>query len=71
MNVLRKNLLALSTLALLISMPVLADNAHHKPVAAPAAAAADMSDGEVRKIDLDAAKITLKHGEIRTSTCPR
>ena len=70
MNVLRKNLLALSTLAMLISMPVLADNAHHKPVAASAAAAADMADGEVRKIDLDAAKITLKHGEIKNLDMP-
>jgi uncharacterized cupredoxin-like copper-binding protein len=39
-------------------------------VAATAAGIADMTDGEVRKIDLDAGKLTLKHGEIRSLDMP-
>jgi len=30
----------------------------------------EMAEGEVRKIDKDAAKITLKHGEIRSLDMP-
>jgi len=33
--------------------------------ASPAAATADMATGEVRKVDKSAAKLTLKHGEIK------
>jgi Cu(I)/Ag(I) efflux system periplasmic protein CusF len=39
-----------------------------KPVAI--AAAGDMSDGEVRKVDKSAGKITLKHGEIKNLDMP-
>jgi Cu/Ag efflux protein CusF len=48
----------------------LADDAHHKPAAAAAASAADMTDGEVRKIDLEAGKITLKHADIKSLDMP-
>ena len=42
-----------------------------KPAAASTASdAASMSDGEVRKIDKDAKKITLKHGEIKNLEMP-
>lgn len=42
-----------------------------KPAAAKIASdAASMSDGEVRKIDKDAKKITLKHGEIKNLEMP-
>ncbi len=37
---------------------------------APSAAAADMSQGEVRKIDKEAGKITLKHGDLRNLQMP-
>lgn len=46
-------------------------SAHH--AATPAAAAAnsgEMADGEVRKIDKDAGKLTLKHGEIKNLDMP-
>jgi Cu(I)/Ag(I) efflux system protein CusF len=33
-------------------------------------AAADMSDGEVRKVDKSAAKVTIKHGEIKNLEMP-
>ena len=38
--------------------------------ATPFAHAADMSDGEVRKIDKETKKITLKHGEIKSLDMP-
>jgi Cu/Ag efflux protein CusF len=45
--------------------------AHHVMAqASPAAAAADMATGEVRKVDKNAAKLTLKHGEIRNLDMP-
>ena len=36
----------------------------------PAAAAVDMADGEVRKIDKENTKITLKHGVIKNLDMP-
>lgn len=41
---------------------------HGKPMAQ--AATGDMTDGEVRKVDKDAGKLTLKHGEIRNLDMP-
>ena len=48
------------------------DDKHHdkKPATAKAADTADMSDGEVRKIDKDTKKITLKHGELKNLGMP-
>jgi Cu(I)/Ag(I) efflux system protein CusF len=38
--------------------------------AIPAFAAGDMAEGEIRKVDKDAKKITIKHGEIRSIDMP-
>ncbi len=38
--------------------------------AAGAASAQDLADGEVRKIDKDNGKLTLKHGEIKNLDMP-
>lgn len=46
-----------------------ADHAAHHPAAA-SAPAADLTDGEVRRIDKAAGKVTLKHGEIRNLDMP-
>lgn len=35
-----------------------------------AAAASDLADGEVRKVDLQAQKVTIKHGEIKHLEMP-
>ncbi len=43
--------------------------AHHDPAGSPPAAAA-MATAEVRKVDKDAGKITLKHGEIKNLEMP-
>ncbi|TWO70051.1 copper-binding protein [Caenimonas sedimenti] len=48
----------------------LADHGAHQPQGAASAAAADMSEGEVRKVDKSAGKITVKHGEIKNLDMP-
>lgn len=52
-------------LAAFAVQPAIADEKHHKKshAAAPAAVGA-MADAEVRKVDKEAKKITLKHGPI-------
>ena len=41
--------------------------AHHPAASAPAA---DMTDGEVRKVDKEGKKLTIKHGEIKNLDMP-
>ena len=71
-----KTLLAISTFALLSPLSVLADDGHgkHKPAAGATggatAGAADMTDAEVRKIDVEAGKLTLKHADIKSLDMP-
>lgn len=40
---------------------------HHAPTAA---SAAGMTEGEIRKVDKEAKKLTIKHGEIRNLDMP-
>ena len=40
------------------------------PLVVAAAAMAETTEGEVRKIDKDAGKVTLKHGEIKSLGMP-
>jgi Cu(I)/Ag(I) efflux system periplasmic protein CusF len=68
-----KSLISTIVLASTLATPALAqqkaaDHGAHHPAAA--AAAADMSEGEVRKIDKDAKKLTIKHGEIKSLDMP-
>ena len=56
--------LALAVAAPAIAQPKADEHAAHHP------AAADMADGEVRKIDKAGARITIKHGEIKTIDMP-
>lgn len=44
--------------------PALAVEAHHEPKLAAATNAAQLANGEVRKVDKDAKKLTIKHGPI-------
>jgi Cu(I)/Ag(I) efflux system protein CusF len=59
-------------LALGLVAPALAQQKpdEHSSHHVAAAASADMADGEVRKIDKDASKVTLKHGEIKSLDMP-
>ena len=48
--------------ALLLALPALADKGHHKEGA--------LTQGEVRKVDKDAKKITIKHEPIQNLDMP-
>lgn len=45
-------------------------DSHHAAAPAAKAAKAEMAEGEVRKIDKEAKKITLKHGPIKNLDMP-
>jgi len=64
-----KTLLVTTLLAAtVLATPALAqqanDHAAHHPTAS------DMADGEIRKVDKEAAKLTIKHGEIKSLDMP-
>ena len=73
-----KKLNALLLVSTLLAGAVSAHAASHAgaPMGADAkkdttvAAATDMADGEIRKIDMDNKKITIKHGEIKNLDMP-
>ena len=64
--------LAASALALALPLPLPSIAAGDQKMAAAAApaTAADMADGEVRKVDVANGKLTLRHGEIRNLDMP-
>ena len=70
MNTIQR-LLTISTLAMGVALPM-ASHAQVSPnsgqTAAPAPAS--MTDGEVKKVDPDNGKITLKHGDIKNLDMP-
>jgi len=69
----RKKELMLSLLAVAtFSIPALAQQSDHSSHhgAAQIAQAAALSDGEVRKVDKDAKKITIKHGPLENLDMP-
>jgi Cu/Ag efflux protein CusF len=54
-----------------LSVPAGAQSMDHgKMPMAGAAAAADMTDGEVKKVDKDNKKLTIKHGDIKNLDMP-
>jgi Cu(I)/Ag(I) efflux system protein CusF len=68
-----KQLLTAMAFAAALAAPAMAqpkpdDHAAHHP--ATAASAADMAEGEIRKVDKDAKKLTIKHGEIKSLDMP-
>jgi Cu/Ag efflux protein CusF len=57
----------------LITLPALADATHHqgsKTIAAATQTAAALSDGEIRKVDKDAKKLTIRHGPLANLDMP-
>jgi len=71
----RKPTLLVALLLAGAALPALAqqksdDHAKHHPAAAPTTSAADLTAGEVRKVDKEARKITIKHGEIKSLDMP-
>lgn len=65
-----KLLFATLSFVLLAPLGATADDAHHRPAAAATAGAADMTDAEVRKVDVEGGKVTLKHGDIKNLDMP-
>jgi Cu(I)/Ag(I) efflux system protein CusF len=58
-------------LAVVMSTPsVRADDAHHKPAAGISQSAQALSEGEVRRVDKEAKKITLRHGPLANLDMP-
>jgi Cu(I)/Ag(I) efflux system periplasmic protein CusF len=65
--------LTIAALFVALTAPALAqqkteDHAAHHPAAA--ASAPDLTEGEVRKVDKDAKKLTIRHGEIKSLDMP-
>jgi len=52
-----------------MAQPKAEEHSAHHPASA-AAASADMTDGEVRKVDKGAKKLTIKHGAIKNLDMP-
>ncbi len=46
------------------------EHSGHHAASSPTASADDMTDAEVRKVDVDTAKITLKHADIKNLEMP-
>ncbi len=67
-----KRIAIASILALAAVLPALADAASHKKdSAAQSSAASPVAEGEVRKVDKDAQKITVRHGPIPDLDMPK
>lgn len=65
-----RNIIAAVLIAIASALPALAVEAHHEGKAAASPAAGQLAEGEVRKVDKDAGKITIKHGPIRNLDMP-
>lgn len=60
----------MKTFSSVLSIALLTAASAFAQTAAPARAMTDMVDGEVRKVDKDARKITLRHSEIKNLNMP-
>ncbi len=58
------------TVGTAVAPPAFPTEAHHEPKASREAGVRKMTEGEVRKVDEDAKKITLKHGPIQNLDMP-
>ena len=68
-----KRILGVVFAALVMGAPAAYAHDHSKFAPAPAAAAqgkGDMAEGEVRKVDKEQRKVTVKHGEIKSLEMP-
>ena len=62
-----------SIIAAALAVPALADDAHHKKgsdSAQGATQSSTMAEGEVRRVDKDAKKLTIRHGPIANLDMP-
>lgn len=63
---------AIAAIMLSLSFPlsVFAVEAHHQPAADAVAISAQLADGEVRKVDKETGKVTIKHGPLENLGMP-
>jgi Cu/Ag efflux protein CusF len=61
-----------SALALVFSfvLPAAAVDAHHEAASKAASSSAALTDGEVRRVDKEARKLTIRHGPIQNLDMP-
>lgn len=62
----KRHFIAAILIAAALPISALADDAHHKDKGAASASpsARQLADGEVRKVDKDAKKLTIRHGPL-------
>jgi Cu(I)/Ag(I) efflux system periplasmic protein CusF len=66
-----KRLLSALIAGSMFAIPAAADDKHHQPSAGSSTQqGAALADGEVRKVDKDAKKITIKHGPLANLDMP-
>lgn len=67
-----RHLIIVFAAAAILAPAVYADDAHHDKASAAGAgqSSSDMAQGEVRKVDKDAKKITIKHGPLAKLDMP-
>jgi Cu(I)/Ag(I) efflux system protein CusF len=61
---------AIAAIVLSLSFPFSALAVEHEPTASAKTANAQFADGEVRKVDKDAKKLTIRHGRIPNLDMP-
>jgi Cu(I)/Ag(I) efflux system protein CusF len=68
----KRHFIAAILIAVASPLSALADDAHHKDKGAPSASpsASQLADGEVRKVDKDAKKLTIRHGPLPSLDMP-
>ena len=66
----KRTMLAALFLISLLPLPSRAVEAHHQPAATGEASAPQLADGEIRRVDKDAKKITIRHGPIPSLDMP-
>ena len=67
-----KRIAVLLAAASLTAIPALASSGHtsQHPSEKPAAGSEALADGEVKKVDKDAGKVTIKHGPLKSLEMP-
>ena len=63
-------IVAVALISMAFPLTALAVEAHHQGTAAASPAAGPLAEGEVRRVDKDAKKITLRHGPIPSLDMP-
>jgi len=65
-----RDLIIAVTIGLTMSHAAYADDAHHKNTDAKSAVGAALTEGEIRKVDKGAGKLTIKHGPLKNLDMP-